>query len=95
MLSGVFHLSSALRAGLVVPWLYAVAATVQADSSDKSAERWCRVAYDSADNQRLDGLAVGTTHALDVLTHEAAPFIVVGFIAAFSATICLSLCQGK
>lgn len=82
LFSGKFHLATALRTRLVVPRFDAVAATVEAQTTSQSGEGGRRVAYDTTHNKWLDGMAVGTTDAFYVLTHEAAAFVVVAFIAA-------------
>ncbi len=87
------HLTTAFRAGVMIPGYDAATAAVEAQPPGKSIERRCVVADDPAYYKRLDRMAVGTAHAHDVLAHEACTFIVVAFIAALLTTICFSLCH--
>ena len=87
------HLTPAFRAGVMIPRHDAAAATVEAQPPGQAVERRCVVADDAAYDQRLDGVAVGTTHAHDMLAHEPCTFIVVAFVATLLAAVCLSLCH--
>lgn len=78
----------------MIPGDDATAATVEAQAAGETIERRGIVADDATNDQWLDGMAVGTTHAHDMLSHEPRAFIVVAFVAAFLTAVSLSLCHG-
>ena len=85
------HLAPAFRAGVMIPRDDAAAATVEAQPSGEPVERRSVVADDSPDDQWLDGMAVGTAHAHDMLAHEPRAFIVVALVATLLTAVSLSL----
>ena len=87
------HLATAFRASVMIPRDDAAAATVEAQPSGEPVERRSVVADDSSDDQWLDGMAVGTAHAHDMLAHEPRAFIVVALVATLLTAVGFSLCH--
>lgn len=87
------HLAPAFRTSVMIPRDDATAATVETQAAGETVERRSVVADDSSDDQRLDGMAVGTAHAHDMLSHEPRAFIVVALVAALLTAVGFSLCH--
>lgn len=68
-----------------------VATTTETQPSGKTVKRRSIVTDDATHNERLNRMAIRTTHAHDMLAQEARTFIVVTLIAALPAAIGLSL----
>lgn len=82
MFAGGRHLASALRTGLLVPYLDAVAAAEQAKATCLRGEGRSDAANGAANDKVLDGVAVGTRHRRDVLSEQSATFVNVCSVTA-------------
>ena len=89
LLAGEHHLAVTFRAGVLIPRPDSIAAAVQTQASRLAAERRCHIGDDAADDQLLDGLAVGAAHGGDVLPEQSESLIDFGLIAALPALVFL------
>lgn len=81
------HLPSTLGAGVHVPLANLIRATSQAQSAYERVEAGRSIPYHSTHNERNDVLAVGTSHTLYALPHEATPLIDFSLITARPTSI--------
>jgi hypothetical protein len=86
-LFGGFHLSGTAWAGVFVPDSDVAAAAFQAQSAGFATEGRGYVGNDAADNDVLDGMAVGARHGCNLLIEQATTFIDFGFVAALDAAV--------
>lgn len=86
-LFGGFHFSGTAWAGVFVPDPDVAAAAFQAQSAGFATEGRGYVGNDAADNDVLDGMAVGARHRRNLLIEQATTFIDFGFVAAFQAAV--------
>lgn len=72
---------------MFVPDSDVAAATFQAQSAGFATEGGRHVGDDAADNDVLDGMAVGARHGCNLLIEQSTTFIDFGFVAAFQAAV--------
>lgn len=87
MFFGGSHLSGTAGAGVLVPDSDVAAATLQAQSSCLATERGGDIGDDTADNDVLNGVTVGTRHGRNLLIEKTTPFIDSGFVTALVAAV--------
>jgi len=85
--AGWLHTALAFGTGLFVPYFDAVAAALQTEAAGLGIERGSDIADDTAGDQRLDGVAVGTRHGSDVLAEKTDTLVIKSLVTTREALI--------
>ena len=87
--AGVFHFSLAFWTGVLVPEADVIATTLQTETADLAAIGRGDIGDDTANDEILNGLAVGAGYGDNLLTEQSTAVIYLCLVAAGLTTIFL------